>query len=45
MEEEYIVYNEMGHGYGEFEGTYLECQRYIELSERTDLMIIKNKNY
>jgi len=44
MDGEYLVYNEMGHGYAEFGGTYLECQEYIRFSEKTDLMIIKNRN-
>jgi len=44
MDGEYLVYNEMGHGYAEFGGTYEECQDYIKYTKRDDLMIIKNRN-
>jgi hypothetical protein len=44
MDGEFLVYNGMGHGYAEFGGTYEECQDYIGFSEKTDLMIIKNRD-
>lgn len=39
---EYEVYNDFGHGYAEYSGTYEECVAYK--GERVDLMIIKSRN-
>ena len=44
MEEyiEYEVYNDYGHGYAEFSGTYEECVDYKGIRE--DLMIMKSRS-
>jgi len=39
--EEYEVYNEYGHGYCEFSGTYAECVNYK--GDREDLFIMKSR--
>jgi len=40
-EQEYEVYNDYGHGFAEFEGTYEEC--IIYKGNKKDLMIMKSR--